>query len=166
MRQYRALLLVVSILIAGSLMSSAAAQSNVRMGAGYAVTHYDPFGGITLHMPKFVIQTPDLAGGAGFSLHSGENNTMFNLQFDFSYRAIKKRSATIGFGGQIDLVVDYVVGNAEDTLFGFGAFAEGLVDVAPNLSIGARVYPFQLVTWGDADRVEFMSVGANINFLF
>jgi hypothetical protein len=166
MRRYSVLFLTLAALIGISLASPALAQSKTRLGVGYAVTHYDPFGAITLHMPKFVIQTPDLSGGAGFSLHSGENNTMFNLEFDFSYRAIKQRSATIGFGGQIDVGIDYVIGNAEDTLFGFGGFVEGLVDVAPNLSVGARLYPLMIVTWGDANRVEFLSAGATINFLF
>lgn len=164
MRRYRAILLVLAAVTVFGMVSPAMGQSSNRLGLGYNVTFYD--GEIVAHMPKFVFQGKMFTAGAGFQLHSGEDLTNFMLEMDFSARAIRMRSASIGFGGQIDLTTDVVVANKKETAFGFGAFCEGLVDVAPNLSVGVRVFPFEIATVGDWTRFGLFGVGLSVSFLF
>ena len=162
------LLAAAMLLMAGS----AEAQSKSRFGVGYSVTHYDPTFDITFHMPKFVFQSDVFTAGGGFQLHSGEDITNFILEFDFAAKAIKHRSGSINFGGQMHLMTDGVVSqNAQgkvekDAIFGFGGFAEGMVEVAPNMSVSARIYPFQIASGGDATRFALLSAGATISYLF
>lgn len=162
----RALLLVAVTVVSLSIVGPAFGQTESRIGLGVAITHLDHLYGRTAYVPKFIFATDVLTVGAGFSFHTGEDVTNLGAEFDFGINALEIPGGKLAFGAQFDMISDVSGGKEKESLIAFGGFAEVRLDAAQHLTFGLRMYPFQVVSVGDATRFGMFDVGLHATYFF